>query len=311
MDLRPAALAWAHEILRAHWAPERYRLEPERERLRLHRGRDRQVYALDLQVWEREGLAELRPGPDGDWSCVLFPAEAPAEAVPRPLPDAAAAVARRAAPSDGGLLRAERALGGAGPALWAVVERRRPDGLLGVELDLDGGERVGFVCLPFERGSRQSAALGRASVVERAGTQLRLPPEARLRSARLQSGPGRRVWTLRWEATEGERRGWVRATFNARSGRLCGLSRSLRPVAPVEGPGRASQASAERALALGARLRFGDRARVGIPAPGLVRVGGALRAGWLAVVHAPRGLYRAVLADERVRFVKLRPRRRA
>ncbi len=321
MDAIGRARAWAAEVLGAVWTPERFGLEVEREEVRFLRRAGHHVVTVRFAVWERLGVAAVALTPGGPRARFPVSSEDGPAADPRAIrcdpgaPELAAAIAAARGAADPAGRRAVRAR-----ACWAVpsrgglellvlLEHRPDDGLLAVDLDARDGERLGYRCLPFRRGSRRSAALSRFSAVKRARAALTLPAAARLVRCELVHGAGARLWRLRWEVGEGPGRGFVAAALNGRSGQVCETFAARRPA--LTAAALPSREEARRTLELAVRARLGRGAYLGPLVAGAS--GPADERVWLAVARGPGGgLFRAsVSAGARVSLSRLDDRRSA
>ncbi len=316
MDYRELAEAWANEILTSRWAETRYRLELLHEQVVMHRHLERQLYRATFRVWEHAGVAEVRLDRRGNVAGVRYPlpldeiASEPG-AVPPTQPDEVLEAATRAAVrvakgqhactqlEERRVERYDRQ----GPGLLVHLDQAKPDGQLVVELDPLGAKRVGFVCMPFFRGSTRSTALGKWAAVKRAQQAVELPPTAWVAYSALRTKPAGREWTFRFELRGQPELGWIKLTLNARTGALCGYSRVLRKRRVLD-PAKLTDDEAARLLQAAARTRLGVKALVGEPIASAVVRGGKLVPAWLAVVVAPRGVYRATLAEGKVSMRK-------
>lgn len=312
MDYRDRARDWATEILADRWLTTRFRLELEGERVVMHKRLGRQIYQATFRIWERAGVAEIQSGQSGPirvrYPVPLEDLDPSPEAVQLSSSEGAAvrgAAIRAATPQREGypleVREIERRAGSRGARCFLVhLEEARPDGALVIELDPLDGERIGYSCPPFCRGSTRSVALGRFEAVKRARAALALPATYWVAHSSLKArARAGRVWVFRFEIRGAPQRGWIKATLNARTGVLCEYSRIVREPASLD-PESLTREEAEHTLRNSVRARLGQLAQIGQPAQGAVLRKGKLVTAWLSVVLAPRGVYRATLAEGRV-----------
>lgn len=325
MKLSEQARTWANDIISTKWDPQRFRLTLRKESARVLKHLARAVYRAELDVWDLAGVAaveldrrgRVRRGrevrfPLGSDESGPAPADEPCAAedvLPTAL-EAALAVARpryRRVQVRAVVRRPTRH----GALLLVWLEHLPSDGQISVDLDPSSGERLGYCCAPFYRGSTRSAALTRFTVIQRAQQALDLPPGARLARAQLASRAGERVWRLRWEVKGEERRGFVKAALNGRTGEVCGFFRSIREVALLDASARPPREEAEKTLEVLVRLKLGEGASVSPLVPGAIVEKGRARAAWLSVVEVDGKARRVSLAAGQVRFRPDLPRRAA
>ncbi len=321
MEIRERAEEWAREILVGHGSVG-YRTELIKERLRRQKRLQRQLFQATFRIWEPAGLAEVDvESQAGAPIEIRYPVAAvdaePVGLWPQRLdpwiPATLAEVAKAYPGSEVGVRELWRARAARGQERAILnAEHAAPDGVLKVEIDPQTGARIGFLCLPFYRGSKRSGAITRTTAVQRARASLDLPPGTRLAYSRLITRALGRLWRLRWEIRGAGMTGWIKVALNARTGRICELSRAVYPVPCLSDEERAPRGEASTQVRLAAVLRFGQQVEVGQLMEGAVTVGKETVPGWLAVVSGEGGTFRVTQARGQVRFQdrsRKRPRR--